>query len=133
MRMTMTLTSLCSLNTLEIRNEPEKRHPHAAVGRRPLVQGRCTCPSCRKSPSRSPSFPVRTGHSQRAETETKDKAQNTNKAPAACSHLSVYVSVSVDVVKVKRPLQLFPQRSPQQSRQPQYEVLSKTQQEAVMG
>lgn len=39
--------------------EPEKRHPHAAVGRLPLVPGRCISPSCHKWPSRSQSFPER--------------------------------------------------------------------------
>lgn len=32
------------------------------------------------------------------------------------SHLSVYVSISVNVIKMKRPLQLLPQSAPQQNR-----------------
>lgn len=44
----------------------------------------------------------------------------------ARSDLSVDVAVSVNIIKVKRPLQLFPQRSPQQDRQSHHKILSVT-------
>lgn len=39
-------------------------------------------------------------------------------------HLSVYVSISVDVIEVEGPLQLFPHRASQQYGQPCYKVLA---------
>lgn len=41
-------------------------------------------------------------------------------------HLSIYVPVSVNVIQVKRPLQLFPQSPPQQCGQPHHKVLAAT-------
>ncbi len=57
------------------------------------------------------------------DTLTINDAQNTVYAVTAQSHLSVYVAVSVNVIKVKRPLQLFSQCSSQQYRQTHYKVL----------
>lgn len=60
--------------------------------------------------------------------------QMTHKTPYTMrgprSHLSVYVAVSVDVVKVKRPLELFSQGSSQQYGQTRDEVLAATRQKA---
>lgn len=108
---------------LSIRNEPGKRHPHAAVGRPLLVQGRCTCPSCHRWLSQSQSFPERREDSRCGETLTWH-TNTVHTVRQRRSHLSVYVAISVNVVKVKRPLQLFSQCSSQQYRQTRYKVLA---------
>lgn len=108
---------------LSIRNEPGKRHPHAAVGRPLLVQGRCTCPSCHRWLSQSQSFPERREESRCGETLTW-RTNTVHTVRQRRSHLSVYVAISVNVVKVKRPLQLFSQCSSQQYRQTHYKVLA---------
>lgn len=105
-----------------IRNEPERRHPHAAAGRPPLARGRCTCPSCHKWLSRSQSFPDRGEDS--VSGETLQMTHKTLHSVRAQSHLPVYVAVSVNVVKVKGPLKLFSQCSSQQDRQTRDKVLA---------
>ncbi len=92
------------------------------MGRLPLEQGRCTCPSCHKWPSQCQSFPERREDSHCG--EALDGTQNTACSATTQSHLSVYVAISVNVIKVKRPLELFSQCSSQQYRQTHYKVLA---------
>lgn len=47
------------------------------------------------------------------EAQTSDGTLNTASAVPGQPHLSVYVAISVNVVQVKRPLQLFPQSTAQ--------------------
>lgn len=55
---------------------------------------------------------------------TLDGTRNTVYNATAQSHLPVYVAISVNVVEVERPLELFSQCSSQQYRQTHYKVLA---------
>lgn len=108
---------------------PERRHPHAAAGRLPLKQGKCIFPSCHKSPSQSQSFPEREEKSHWGVRPEVDNINSTECILTAVeSHLSVYVAISVNVIQVERPLQLFSQCSSQQCRQTHHKILTESKQ-----
>lgn len=114
------LSFLLFVLLLSVKDEPEKRRQHAAVERLRLMQGKCTCPSCHRWLSQSPSFPEKKRNIPMRQEMTHRYIVHR----WAQSHLSVYVSISVDVIEVKCPLKLFSHCPSQQYRQPWHKVLA---------